>query len=348
MAAPGPWALAPELEQVGVEVAAIPVRPCWLAQADRQPALPQLLRLLRCLAPGSGRGRLRRWLADRRPDVVVVNCAPHVHAAAAARDAALPVVWHVREIVPPGWRRRFLARRLARAADRIVAVSEAAAGWLREAGLGDRTQVVYNGVDPPGEPLERQAARAALGLPADAALVAWLGQLLPHKGAVELVHAAAAARDVGATFDLVLAGDGPATERRRLVAELTGLRWARLLPPQPGPWQLLAAADVVACTTLTPDPLPRVVLEAMAAGRPVVAFATGGIPEMVVNGVTGTLVRSGDLTALARALAATLADPDRLAAMAAAAGRRARRDFSLERHVDRMERLLRTVAGEGR
>ena len=53
------------------------------------------------------------------------------------------------------------------------------------------------------------------------------------------------------------------------------------MPPQPEIWELLAAVDMLALTTLWPDPLPRAVMEAMAVGRPVVAYDDGGVPEMV-------------------------------------------------------------------
>ncbi len=73
----------------------------------------------------------------------------------------------------------------------------------------------------------------------------------------------------------------------------------RLVPPQPEIWPLLAAVDVAAVTTLWPDPLPRVVMEAMAVGKPVVAYDGGGVPEMVVDGETGVLCASGDVDGLA-------------------------------------------------
>ena len=73
--------------------------------------------------------------------------------------------------------------------------------------------------------------------------------------------------------------DGPAADRIRLV------------PPQPEIWPLLAAVDVAAITTLWPDPLPRVVMEAMAVGTPVAGYSGGGVPEMVVDGETGLLCR---------------------------------------------------------
>ena len=341
VAAPGRWALAPELEAAGVRVTEIPVRMCWLVQPEPQPALAQALRFVRWAVPDPGVGRLRRWLEDLAPDVVHVNCLPHLGGAAAARVAGLPVVWHVREILPPGVRRRAFARRLRRDADCVVAVSRAVASWLEMEGLGDRPEVVHNGVEAPAEALSREAARAELGLDPDVSLVVWLGQLLPHKGATETVAAVELARQTGAPLELLLAGPGSGRERTRLETALAGRNWARLTSPQPDPWSLLAAADLVAVTPTAPDPLPRVVMEAMAVGRPVVAFAIGGVPEMVEDGVTGVLVPVGDVAGLATALARLAADTDMRDALGKAAVCRARTEFSLVRHVERMEAILR-------
>ena len=83
----------------------------------------------------------------------------------------------------------------------------------------------------------------------------------------------------------------------------------------------------------------------MAAGRPVVAFPTGGIPEMVDHGRTGLLVPPGDETALAEALAALAQDPERRLAFGVAARRVCRERFSIEGHLDAMEALLGRPAG---
>ncbi len=344
VAAPGPWVLAESLRRAGVALETIPVRACWLVQAGRPPFPLQLVRWLRYAAPDPGRGRLEAWLRRLGPAAAHVNCLPHLRGAAAARAAGVPVVWHVREILPPGPRRRFFARRLKRDADRVVAVSRAVARWLEAEGLADRVDVIPNGVDPPPELPARAIARAGLGLPPGAMLAVWLGQLVPHKGAVEAVRAVAAAREQGVAVELVLAGDGPPGEVVRLDRELEGRGWARRMPPQAEPWELLAAADLVIVTSLVPDPLPRVVMEAMAAGRAVVGFSGGGVQEMVENDVTGVLVPVGELAALAAALAAVGADSGLREALGAAARERALGELSLARHVARMEAVLAAAA----
>ena len=124
VATPGPWALSDELKAAGVSVTPLPVRPCWLVQYGPQPLWRQVARGVRYAFPDSGGRRLRAWLSELAPDVVHVNCLPHLRGAAAARSLGLPVVWHIREMLPSGRRRRWFAHRLRADATRIVAVSE--------------------------------------------------------------------------------------------------------------------------------------------------------------------------------------------------------------------------------
>ncbi len=167
VSAPGPWDLAASLEKSGIEVRPIPVRCCWLVQADRQPMWRQVYRGARFLLPDPGTRGLGDFIAECDPDLVYVNCLPHLRGAAVARACGCPVVWHVHEILPPGRRRRWFAGRLRSDATRIVAVSDAVAAWLREEGLDDLVEVVHNGVDPPARMPDRIKAREAFGLPAD-------------------------------------------------------------------------------------------------------------------------------------------------------------------------------------
>jgi len=344
--APGPWPRADELRARGVEIREQGCRPCWLTYHDPRSWLETSLRGLRCGWPDPQRGRLSRALTAQRFDVAHVNCLPYLGAARAARAAGLPVVWHLREILPAGARRRWWARRLDGLATRIVAVSGAVGRWVEEEGLAARLEIVHNGARPATTPTDRSAARAQLGLPDAGTVIGLFGQLLPHKGPLHFVRAASA---VAAEFPdalFVLAGAAPAAllERVRQAASAVAGGSVRVLAAQRASEPLYAAADAVCLATTTPDPLPRSVLEAMAAGLPVVAFRSGGTEEMVNDGETGLLYDVGDVEGLADGFRQLLAEPRRRAAMGAAARRRVTERFSLERHVDRMEALLADAA----
>ncbi len=347
VAAPGPWALGDRLRAAGVEVETLPLRMCWLVQYEEQPMWRQLARALRFAWPDAGAARLQRWLRTQRPDVVHVNCLPHLRGAEIAGSLGIPVVWHLREMLPPGPRRRWFARRLRRDATRIVAVSEAVAGWLREEGLDGLVEVVHNGVEAPARLMDAAGARARFGLPEDAVAIGLFSQLVAHKGALDLVRAAAAAGPPADRAHYLIAGHGPSAFVGRLRREIAARGLAdrvHLVPPQDGVWELVAAVDILAVTTLWPDPLPRVVMEAMAAGRPVVAYDGGGVPEMVVDGTTGLLVRTGHPEALAAAIVRLAGSRDLRQSMGAAGRERADREFSVDRHVARMEAVLAAAA----
>jgi glycosyltransferase involved in cell wall biosynthesis len=348
--APGPWALAPRLTSRGVTVTTIRHRCCWLSSWENDPWPLVAMRWLRCLRPSGAPARITDFLARFGADVVHVNCLPHLAGAEAACRFGRPRVWHLREIVPPGPRRRFLARRLRSFGGPLVAVSNAVASWLADEGLGARTTVVRNGVDATAATLDRFAARQALALPADATVVAYLGQLIPHKGIGTLLDAFASAASRSGDLHLVMAGSAPAhvlANLERRVARHAAHDRIHLLGPQAAPEPLLAACDIAAVPSLSPDPLPRAVLEAMAAGRPVVASATGGIGEMVEQGVTGLMTVPGDTEALADAIVELAGNEALRLRMGTLGQARVREKLTLAAHVEGMEALLKAEIRSG-
>jgi glycosyltransferase involved in cell wall biosynthesis len=193
----------------------------------------------------------------------------------------------------------------------------------------------------------RRAARRALGLPADAPLVLFVGALDARKGLDTIVDALAELR---APWRLVAAGSGALAPRLR-AAHVTGRVHALGALPHAVVPELMAACDVLALPSRR-EGLPNAVVEALAAALPVVATPVGGTPEVVVGGVTGWLVPPARPHALAAAIAEAGGDA-REARRRGLAGRAlVRRLFDVERNVARLEAIVARLgrartAGEG-
>jgi glycosyltransferase involved in cell wall biosynthesis len=239
-------------------------------------------------------------------------------------------------------------RALARHAAAFVAVSAPIGEELRRAGVpAGRIRSIPNGVDTerfrPSTEAERRAARRALALP-PVPVVLYAGRLAPEKGVDVLLDAWAAARRQGALGTLVLLGEGP--ERRALehrardLGILGAVRFAGAAADV-APW--LAAADVFALPSRT-EGLSVALLEAMAAGLPVVATDVGGTGEAV--GGAARLVPAGDAGGLGGAIERLLADPPRAAALGDAARRRAKARYGIHEVARWHLALYREVLGE--
>ncbi|MEW6183405.1 MAG: glycosyltransferase [Bacillota bacterium] len=233
---------------------------------------------------------------------------------------------------------------LARGTFKIIAVSNALRQELldREGLQPDRVVTVYNGIDPAAFRVaeERAALRLRLNLPADAAVVGTVARLAPQKGVRLLIQAAALIPPEKRPFFLIV-GDGPL--RRELeeaagdfgVADRFIFTGARTDIPR-----VLGALDLLALPSVT-EGLPLILLEAMAASLPVVATAVGGVPEVVVDGKTGVMVRSADPAGLAWGITQILEEPDLARRMGAAGEKRVSELFTVEKMAGRVMNLYR-------
>jgi glycosyltransferase involved in cell wall biosynthesis len=161
--------------------------------------------------------------------------------------------------------------------------------------------------------------------------VVFAGRLVRPKGADVLIRAA---RDVDAEF--VICGEGRRLQALRRLAERLGVAQRVSFAGWLGPEQLareLAEASVVAIPSLWPEPFGLVGIEALAAGRPVVASATGGVEDWLEDGRSGLCVQPGDVGALARALSELLSDPERQRTMGEAGRATVGERFTEQRHI---------------
>ena len=256
--------------------------------------------------------RLARQLRDEKVDLV------HLHTGRAAWLggwaawlAGLPAIVTRRMDRPigRGWRTRFIYQRVSRC---TAAISPGVADHLAAGGVpADRVRLIPSAVDPARLRPRRDAAalrRAEGAAPADV-VVLTMSALVPRKGLDVLLDALAAlaARELRPL--LWIAGDGP--ERAALTARAAALgltAQVRFLGQRDDVGDLLAACDIFALPSRR-EGLGVAALEAMAASRPVVASAVGGLADAVVHERTGLLVPPNDAAALADALETPAARP---------------------------------------
>lgn len=260
-------------------------------------------------------GKLSRFLAERRFDVLHTWIfAANTYGRLAAKRAKIPVVV-TSEMAVDVWKSRWqlaIDRRLAGWTDALVGNSQAVVDFYRGVGIPEsRLARIDSGIVLAAPPMESDplATRAAQGVPAGAQVLLFAGRLAPQKAVEDLLRALDLLQHVRPEVVTWIAGDGP--ERSRLEALASAFRLGdrvRFLGHREDVPALLASADLLVLPSRF-EGLPNVVLEAMQAGKPVVATAAPGTAELVVDGETGRLVPVGDARALAQAIRAVVDDP---------------------------------------
>lgn len=298
--------------------------------------------------------RLWRIVAALWPDLVHINDAIFVNrpAIAAAWLARVPAICHVRSLGQlSGWDRLW-----ARTLSGLVFISQWVAQDQAVQGIPtERGRVIYDGLDLTcyARVPDRAEARAMLGWPLDRPIVLALGRLVPWKGQDLFLRALRRVADVRPDVLGVVAGAPepysldfePALHA--LADELHLTDAVRFVGQVADPTAALAAADVVAHTSVAPEPFGLVMLEAMAVGRPVVTPAAGGGLEIVTHGETGLHYTPGDEAALARALLTLLDDVAQAERMGAAGRERVAARFTLDQFVGEMSRFYQDLLAVG-
>jgi glycosyltransferase involved in cell wall biosynthesis len=272
-------------------------------------------------------GRLAARLTEPRPAVVYT-----VHNHVLPRGGMKKHVLNV------------LERSLAVEADRVITVSRDLYESVRTTHRipSDSLVTIYNGVDLL-EPLTREHARAVLGCDNDKRLVIGaIGRMVQEKGFGTLLGAFEILLARGIEAELVLIGDGPLHSTYQSYVGKIGPSHVRFLGEVPKACRLLQGLDVIVQPSLA-EGLGIVPIEAMLAGRPVIASEVGGLPEVVVHGETGLLVKPGDRVALADALQLLIERPEWRTRLGEAGKKRAESLFSRQAMINATLQEYKTV-----
>jgi glycosyltransferase involved in cell wall biosynthesis len=334
---------APEEQRDGIRVLRLPSAP-WMSGRLPVPfpgrTLLRALRAVRAASPAAIVTNTRfqpitwlgAWLSGRAriPLLHIEHGSGHVPMKSRAAD------WISRALD------RTAGRWVIRRGVRHVGVSDACAAFLRTLGA-PAPGVLHSGVDRVQRPSpEGLRWRARLGIAEDDVAITYVGRVTDDKGIPILLEAF---RSVcaSAPVHLVVAGDGHALDGlRAAAADLPRVHLLGRIPP-PDVAGLLAASDVFAHPSRCSEGLPRAVLEAAAAGLPIVATPQGGTREVIRSAEEGLLVPPGDVTALAGALERLACEPALRQALGDAARRSVQERFDWTRIIAQAEAFIGSI-----
>lgn len=321
--------------------------------------LPELGRAIR---PGSDLKalfRLYRLMREDRPAIVHTHTAKAgVLGRIAARAARVPVVIHTyhghvlsgyfHPLASALFRRIEWA--LAPATDVLLTVSESVKDDLVRLGVAraERVRVLPLGLDlqPLATPLPRGSLRREAGWKDDARIIGIVGRLVPIKDVDTFIDAAVRMRATSADLRFAVVGDGE--ERARLETRAIAALGDRIhfFGWRKDTGAVLGDLDLAVNTSLN-EGTPVALIEALAAGRPVVATAVGGTPDLLEGGRFGALVKAGSAEEVARAVLGFLDAPEAARRMAAEGQAMVLKRYSVNRLLDDMTVLYRNLLPNG-
>ena len=344
---PGPFRDRLAAENIDVEILDAPQA---LLDVSRSGTLLDDLRAV----PGVAR---LAWTLGRRArdvDVLYANSQKAmVVAALASAWTRRPLIWHLRDLLTDdhfsALHRRLVTRVANTFATRVIANSHATADAFSASGGTAPVSVVWNGIDPApfeaAHPSDAARTRRELGV-TDAPLIGVFSRLARWKGQHVLLQALRRLPEAHALVvgDALFPDDNAYKVELKAQIQRLGLApRVHFLGFRDDVPRLMTAVDVVAHTSVAPEPFGRVVVEGMLAQRPVVATNTGGVPEIIDDSRTGWLVPPADPDALADALSEVLAHPEEARTIAQAGHAAALEHFTAAAMVQQVEREIHHV-----
>jgi len=298
---------------------------------------------------------LRRIIREQNVELLHSNGPQtNVCSGLAGWLEGIPAVWHVRNLLYGSM--RDIDRLCAGLATRIVCNSEAIRERFRGSSAWDKSVTILNAVDLGA--FDPQASdgsfRRQLGVPPDRAVVGMVGRIGLGKGHVHFIDAAIRLLRVGVNAQFVIVGDAQIPEESMRLAMLSRqvkdaqveerIRFLGFRQDMP---QVMRGLDILVLAS-DAEPCGRVLFEAMASGRAIVATNSGGTPEIVRDGAEGLLVPPRDPGALAVAIRKMIEEPMLRQRLGQAGLMRARQEFSIERYVARIMDVYETARSSHR
>jgi glycosyltransferase involved in cell wall biosynthesis len=298
---------------------------------------------------------LAKIMREVKPELVHLNDAVCVSQAGimAARRVRAPAICHLRSMD----QRSFFERWLSRSLRGYICVSRAVDEHQRT--LGGRTSpswVVYNGIDlaefatlPQTDSQSRAAWRSEWGWTTEDIVIGSIGRIVPWKGQHVFLSALAQLLPRYPNLRGLIVGAAEPRDQEyaaalRQQAHRLGLEHVvRYTGYRADISRLLHGMDILAHTSISPEPFGRVIIEGMATGVTVIATRAGGAAEIIEDSASGLLVPMEDVEALAQAVARVVDNPDQAAAWRSAARQRVEQMFTVQRYVQGVEQVYEEI-----
>lgn len=301
--------------------------------------------------------KLVEYARKHEIDLIHNNTTAVLEGIYLKQKLGLPLIWHVHEIiVKPKQISDFINFLMGRYADQIVTVSQAVANHVLTSKFiqPNQVQVIYNGVDNEiYKPMDGATIREHFGIAQDQTVIGMVGRVNAWKGQGDFLEAVLPLLQEDKKRLAFLAGSAFEGEEWRVeeldaaIAQSGFANQIKRIDYYDKPQELYNLFDLFVLPSTNPDPLPTVVLEAMASGKPVVGYRHGGVCEMVAEGENGLLATPGKPALLSKAMKEVLENPDKLQAFGQASLERQLEHFSLQSYIMNFSRLYREIGNKG-
>ena len=293
--------------------------------------------------------KLNKIVKEKGIDIIHINTAAVLEGIYIKKKVNLPLIWHIHEIiVKPKFMHKFLSKIIAKNADEVITVSNAVKHHLESTGYFKQDiKVIYNGVDnqifSPNN--ESDYIREEFNIPKDAKIVGMIGRVNAWKGqkdflnAVEVVlekHHNVYAMLVGGVFE---GEEWRIDELKEIIKNMKNKDRIVFSDYRRDTKNIYSLYDIFVLPSTNPDPLPTVVLESMASGKPIVGYKHGGICEMVKDGYNGLLATVGDTNDLANKIDKIISNEQLEKNMSENSLNRQLNIFSLQSYISNFEKL---------
>jgi glycosyltransferase involved in cell wall biosynthesis len=282
---------------------------------------------------------LKKLCKQNQIDIIYTNTAPVIIGGILSKFTGIKNVWHLHEILEPSsFMHRFFGWLINATAQKVIVVSDAVYNNWAGRIDGGKMVKVYNGFEVSDINVDVNASvplREKLNLNNNTVLVGMVGRVNLIKGQFYFMQIAAAAKAAGLNCHFVMIGDAykgyeylyPQLESQ--IAELGLQNSITNLYYQPNAVSLIQHLDIFVLPSIKPDSFPVVILEAMAAGKPIIATNQGGAQEQIDDCVTGFLVPINDAIIAAQKLGVLVNNPDMRTRMGQAGAKKLQEQFSL-------------------